>query len=67
MSPELKLASLKIAERHLKVAIDDVYALAEIYVNSTETTVDNSVLEGLKMLKGFLVTMADKVDGEVTP
>lgn len=61
---ELKKEALKIAENHLVMAIDDVYKLAEVYVKSTETTLDDSLLEGLKLLKGYLVNVADKLDGE---
>jgi len=61
---ELKKEALKIAENHLVMAVDDVYKLAEVYVRSTETALDDSLLEGLKMLKGFLVNAVDKVDGE---
>lgn len=64
MTDEMKKEAMKIAEKHLIIAIDDVYALAQIYVDSTEETLDNTILDGLKMLKGFLIDMADKVDGE---
>jgi molecular chaperone GrpE (heat shock protein) len=56
--------ALNIAEEHIIKAIDDVYRVAEIYVEDTVSPVDNSILAGLKMLKGQLVKIADKIDGE---
>lgn len=61
---KLKKESLKIAERHVIVAIDDVYALAQVYVEDTATPLDDTLLAGLKMLKSELVKLADKIDGE---
>jgi len=61
---KLKDAALNIAEAHVKQAIDDVYAVAQVYVDDTANPLDNTILEGLKMLKSQLVSFADKIDGE---
>lgn len=61
LNQELK----NIAEDHLVIAIDDVYKIAQIYVDDTTNPLDNTILEGLKMMKGMLEKIVDKVDGEV--
>ena len=60
----IKKASLTIAENHIIQAIDDVYAIAQVYVDSTVSPLDNTILAGLEMLKSNLVDVADKIDGE---
>lgn len=61
---DLKKTLVKIAENHAIAAIDDVYALAEVYVKSTENIYDDMALNFLKDLKQKLVDFADKIDGE---
>lgn len=64
MNEELKKALLNMAEGHAIQAVKDVYALAEVYVNSTESTLDNTLLMGLKMLQNEILKQVDKIDGE---
>lgn len=64
MDAELKQLLLSRSEEHLMLAIDDVYALAKLYVDSTETSVDDMALKFLEGLKKNLKGMVDKLDGE---
>lgn len=68
MTPEgeakLKQVALEKAENHAVMAIDDVYAMAEVYVKDTANPYDDTALEFLKSLKGQLVAQADKIDGQ---
>lgn len=61
---KLKQEALNIAERHSIQAIDDVYQLAQVYVDDTESPLDNTILEGLKLLKSSLKDAADKINGQ---
>ena len=58
MKAELEL----IAKRHALQSVDDVYGLAQVYVDSTESPLDNTLLEGLKLLKQAL---KDKIDSSI--
>lgn len=64
MKETLKPALLNIAENHAMQAIEDVYSLAQVYVDSTTNPLDNTLLEGLKLLKDLLKDAVDKIDGE---
>lgn len=65
MSKEkLTQAALEIAENHIKMAIDDVYKIAQIVVDDTTTPLDDAFLNGLKLLKSTLKKYADKIDGQ---
>ena len=64
LKDKIKMEAMKIAEAHAMQAVDDVYALAQVYVDSTESVLDNTLLEGLKMLKGNLKDMVDKIHVE---
>lgn len=64
LEEKIKAEAMRIAERHAILAIDDVYALAQVYVDDTATPLDDTLLAGLKMLKAELVKLADKIDGE---
>lgn len=64
INDKMKQKALEIAENHAMQAIDDVYALAQVYVEDTSTPLDNTFLEGLKLLKGTLKKFADKIDGK---
>ena len=64
MKPELKKALLNMAEGHAMQAVEDVYGLAQVYVDSTESPLDNTLLEGLKLLKASIKEAIDKIDGE---
>ena len=58
---QLKVSSEKVTE----VALTEVIALAEVYAASTESTVDDNVVAGVKMLKqAFLDDLVNKIDGE---
>jgi len=64
MKELLKAKALEIAEKHLVQAVDDVYAIAEVVVDSTDNSLDDALLEGLKLLKGEILKQVDKIDGE---
>jgi len=68
MTPEgkekFKKELLGVAERHLMLAIDDIYSVAQVYVDDTVNPLDNTILDGLKMLKGMLEGVVDNIDGE---
>jgi len=64
MSNEMKKKVLEIAEDHAVLAIDHVYELAKVYVQSTENIYDDTALAFLESLKGALVDKADEIDGE---
>lgn len=64
MNEQLKKALLNMAEGHAMQAVDDVYLLAQVYVDSTESPIDNTLLEGLKLLKSSLKELVDAIDGE---
>lgn len=64
MTPEMKKVMKQIAENHTVAAIDDVYALAEVYVKGTDNLFDDTALEFLKSLKDSLIQKADEIDGE---
>lgn len=62
---DVKKQAIKSAEKLVELAFDEVVAIAEVYVASSESTLDNSLLEGLKLLKSsFLDDLVDKIDGE---
>lgn len=65
LSEKLKGKALEVAERHIMMAIDDVYEIADVVVADTENPLDDTLLAGLKMLKGELKKLADKVAPEV--
>ena len=64
LGSKMKQVALEIAERHVVAAIDDVYALAQVYVDDTSSPIDNTLLEGLKLLKQSLKDVAGKIDGK---
>ena len=64
LKDKIKEASLEIAENHVIQAIDDVYKLAQVYVDDSASPLDNTLLEGLKMLKNNLIQAADAIDGK---
>lgn len=69
MKPESKVKmkelALNIAEDHVMLAIDEVYAVAQIMVDDSDSAVDNSILSMLTLLKSNLKELADKIDGAV--
>jgi len=64
MEEKIKGLLLKKAEGHLVMALDEAIEIAEIYVADTVSLVDDTVLQGMKMLKGLVVDAIDKIDGE---
>ena len=64
MDEKIKKLLLKKAEEHLMVAIDDVIEIAQVYVDDTESTIDDTVLEGVKLMKGLIKDMVDKIHVE---
>ena len=57
-------ALVSAGEKQLMTAVDSVYEIAQVYVDSTESPIDNTLLEGLKLLKSSLKEAVDKIDGE---
>ena len=64
LTGKVKQVAMDVAERHVIAAIDDVYAVAQVYVDHTESPLDNTLLEGLKLLKESLRKTADKINGK---
>lgn len=64
LSEKLKKVGLDVAERHLTLAVDDIYALAQVLVEDSANPLDDSLLEGLKLFKSTLKDYVDKLDGE---
>ncbi len=64
MKDELKKALLGVAENHLMALLDDVEAIGQLLVESSETVYDDMALQGLKMFKPELKKLIDKIDGE---
>ncbi len=64
MKEELKKALLNMAENHMMVLLDDMEAIGELMVASTETPYDDMALQGLKLFKPELKKLIDKIDGE---
>lgn len=65
LKDKMKQKALEIGEKHAMMAVDDVYELAQVYVDDTESPIDNTLLEGLKLLKSSLKEQVDKIDGKV--
>lgn len=67
MTPEgkekLKQALSKQGEKGAIVALETVYAVAEVYVEDTTNPLDNLLLDALKQLDGLLKDGIDKIDG----
>lgn len=61
---KMKKAALSAGEEHLMLAVDHVYQIAQVYVDDTESPIDNTLLEGLKLLKSSLKEVVDQIDGE---
>lgn len=61
MNEKIKDKALEIAEKHVLIAIDDVYEIAQIYVDDTESTLDDTLLAGLTLLKGMIKEQAEKI------
>lgn len=65
MSDLLKKQSLKSAERLAEVAFEEVLNIAEAYAESTESEIDNSIVDAVRLLKSaFLDDLVNKIDGE---
>lgn len=64
MNPEMEQKLKEVAENHAVMAIDDVYALAEVYVKGTDNPYDDTALAFLNSLKDALVQKADEIDGQ---
>jgi len=60
----LKKKGLKIAENHLMLALDEIIEIGQVLVDSTENQFDDMGLNAIKMFKGELVALIDKIDGE---
>lgn len=65
LSEKLKEVGLVIGERHLIMAIDDVYEVAEILAAHTDSAVDDLFVQGLKTMKSEIKEFADKLAPEV--
>lgn len=62
---ELKKQTLKSAEKLAELAFEEVLNIAQAYAASTESTIDNSVVDAVRLLKSaFLDDLLDKIDGE---
>ena len=61
---KVKQAALSAGEAHVMLAIDNVYEIAQVYVDDTASPIDNTLLEGLKLLKSSLKEAVDVIDGE---
>jgi hypothetical protein len=64
MNEEIKKLMLKKSENYLVMALDDAIEIAEVYVADTASPVDDTVLQGMKLLKGLVIDAIDKIDGE---
>ena len=64
-SEELKKQLLKSAEVLTESALDQLVEIARVYAASTESTVDDTVVAAVQMLKkSFIEDLLDKIDGE---
>lgn len=62
---EVKQQLLRSSERLAEVAFEEVLLIAEAYADSTDSSIDNSVVAAVKLLKeAFLNDLLDKIDGE---
>ena len=62
---EMKKQALRSAERLAEVAFTEVLVLAKVYAQSTESTIDDSIVSAVELLKSaFLDDLLDKIDGE---
>ena len=65
MDEKLKAQLLDSAENLTKASLDEVIKIAEVFAASTESTVDDSIVAAVKMLKvAFLDSLVDKIDGK---
>ncbi len=63
MEQVVKDALLEAAEETTKVALEQALKIAEAYAASSESTVDDTVVAGIKMLhEAFLKDLADKIN-----
>ncbi len=51
-------------EKQLMLAVDNVYAVAQVYVDNTASPIDDTLLKGLELLKSSLKEAVDQLDGE---
>lgn len=64
LKDKLKEKGLNLAESYMLKMVDDVLEIGEMLVADTENQFDDMALAALKMFKGELVKLIDKVDGE---
>ena len=63
MDENVKVALLEAGEETLKTSLEQAMKVAEAYAASSESTVDDTVVAGVKMLyDAFLKDLADKVN-----
>jgi len=64
-SEALKVQLKKSAEVLTETALSEVVKLAEVYAADSESTVDDSIVDGVKMLKkAFLDDLVDKISDQ---
>lgn len=63
LSPEMKTSLQEAGEETLKVALEQTLKVAEAYAASTESTVDDTVVAGVRMVyDAFLKDLVEKVN-----
>lgn len=65
LGEKLKDKALEISERHLIVAVDDVYEIAALLAAESESAIDDTLVAGLGLLKDELKKLADKIAPKV--
>ena len=63
MTPVVKKQLLKSAEKMTETALNEVVAIAEVFSADSESTVDDNIVNAVKMLKAaFLDSLVNKID-----
>lgn len=64
LTPEMEQLLKQKAEGYLVKALDDAIEFGEMYAASTPEAMDDTVIAGVKLLRGLIVDLIDKIDGE---
>ena len=65
MDAELRQKLLSSAEKMTELALSEAVEVAELLAKKSESTVDDSVVAAVKMLKSaFLDELVNKIDGQ---
>lgn len=63
MGPEVKKQLLRSAEKMTETALNEVVSIAEVFSADSASTVDDNIVNAVKMLKAaFLDSLVDKID-----